>query len=683
MSTKRWLCISAAVAAWFWLLETFTATRPSMPPPRSMEFQARRPDGRPFSRALVAPTYAERRRLYLEWVSQRPTPADRGGIFNDLQKLAAGAIEHPSQPALQAALDFVNARKDPSDFTVAGLVRLYYLHHANGKLLPAQSEAVRAALLNYKYALDEPGVSETEMWTENHQALSLSSEFLAGQIFPDAVFSNDRLTGRRHQAKARARLLRWIDYHARTGMAEWDSVPYYNMDLAALLNLVEFAEDDEVRTRAAMMTDLLLFDVAVDSFYGQLGTSHGRATASTIRGAAGDSLMTFQTLLFGRGRLQTVDMAATMLVTGNRYTLPPVLEAIALDTPEEAINLERHSIPLDERTAQLYGLTLSSARDFETWWGMGAFSNPETINLMFDAVREHDLWHYSYFRGLRSMDRYLRPLGILPAVSRLLDPDSNGTLMSEVNKVSYRTPDAMLSSAQDFRAGEKGYQQHIWQATLSPYAVVFATNPDALDLESRPSYWASNGRLPRTAQYRNVLISLFNISRHPSPFGLERNHYGFTHAWFPRWAFDEVRESGGWIFGRSGDGYVGLYSAQPYQWVNEGPDAGAEIAAPGLKNVWICQIGRRTIDGAFDDFVRKLTAAKVEVKGLDVRYNGIEFGWTKPFTVNGKAVELRGYPRWRNAYAQVEFGSRRFHFEHGAHSLDLDFAAGTRTTSKP
>lgn len=54
--------------------------------------------------------------------------------------------------------------------------------------------------------------------------------------------------------------------------------------------------------------------------------------------------------------------------------------------------------------------------------------------------------------------------------------------MTDVNKVSYRTSDYMLSSVQDFRKGEKGYQHHIWQATLSPYAVVFSNNPDSLRL---------------------------------------------------------------------------------------------------------------------------------------------------------------------------------------------------------
>ena len=40
--------------------------------------------------------------------------------------------------------------------------------------------------------------------------------------------------------------------------------------------------------------------------------------------------------------------------------------------------------------------------------------------------------------------------------------------------MTYKTPDYMLCSAQDWLPGELGYQQHIWQATLGPDAVVFS-----------------------------------------------------------------------------------------------------------------------------------------------------------------------------------------------------------------
>jgi hypothetical protein len=239
-----------------------------------------------------------------------------------------------------------------------------------------------------------------------------------------------------------------------------------------------------------------------------MGTSHGRAYAQNVMSAAGDSLMTLQTLVFGCGRFQSIDMASTMLATSKRYTVPPVLEQIGIDVPEEFVNLERHSIPLTAEAAARYGFSMTDVNDYETWWSMGAFTNPNVINMTYDVIEKLHMWNYPMFRPLKGIGRVLRPLGLLPLVSRMLNPDSNGAVMSEVNKVTYRTPDAMLSTAQDYRPGEKGYQQHIWQATLGPYAVVFVTNPGSADKSGGAGFWTSNGRMPRNAQYRNVLISI-------------------------------------------------------------------------------------------------------------------------------------------------------------------------------
>lgn len=316
--------------------ERETSIKPGPPADASKEDSqvARpKPSDAPFSKIPIAPDYAARRRMFLEWVAQRGTPQGRNGVLIDLVKYEAGAVKTITAAALDDALSFVNARRDPSDFTVADLVRLYSLHADTGFLNPAQVNAVRRALLDYKYALDEPGESQTEMWTENHQILSHGSDYLTGQLFPNQKFTNDGRTGAEHRDKARDQVLRWISYRARTGPAEWDSIPYYNMDLAALLNLVEFAQDPEVQMRATMMVDLLIFDLAVNSYYGQLGTSHGRAYTNNVLSAAGDSLLTFQALVFGCGRLQSADMASSMLVTSKRYVVPPVLEAIGLDMP--------------------------------------------------------------------------------------------------------------------------------------------------------------------------------------------------------------------------------------------------------------------------------------------------------------------------------------------------------------
>lgn len=685
------LVLILALVAGVVVVYAVTGVRPEWPNAREGDPVPRSPspDDPPFYRTPIAEPFEARRNLYLAWVAEQETSASRGGIWTDIAKLELDPQMPISDAALQEALDFVNARHDTADFVMAGLMRLYHKH--GDKIRPEQKGSIEEAVLNFKYWLDEPNPTFMELWTENHQILAHSSEYLAGQLFPDEIFANNGQTGQEHMEQARERILRWIDWRARTGMAEWDSVIYYRMDLAALMNLVDFAKDEEISRRAAMMVDLLLLDIATDSYYGQYGTSHGRATASSVKSAANDGVVTLQALAWGLGRFQSGgDMGVISLATSDRYQIPSVIEAVAQDMPEEYENYERHSIPLTDEATKRYGLRFDSIDDVGIWWGMGAFTDPKTIELTIRTADEWDLWHYPDFRDLKDLAQVLKRLGLLSQATALLNPDPNGTVMSEVNKVTYRTPDYMLSNAQDYRKGEKGYQQHIWQATLDPYAVVFVTNPDSLreDDKHRPSYWASNGRLPRTAQYRNVLVALHDIPRHPSPSILEARHYAFTHAYFPRWAFDQIVElpgqgGGGWIFGRKGDSYIGLYSHQPYEWQTEGPDAGQEVITLGRKNVWIAHLGRRAVDGSFEDFVDAVSKASLEVRGLRVSYQApsvglIAFDWDGPLQVDGQEVPLRGYDRWNNPYVQAGFGASQYTIEFADKQLVLDFERGIR-----
>jgi hypothetical protein len=670
-----------------------TATKPAYPVREGDPVPARpQPRDEPFSRAPIAPTYEARRQAYLDWLLTQPTPDERGGVWADIGKLAADPSTKINEKALADALDYVNSRQDPSDFNMASLVRLYYLYHDTGSLSAEQKQALKEAMLNSKYWLDEPGTTYVEMWTENHQMLSASAEYLAGQMFPDEIFTNDGLTGRQKMEKARGRFLRWADLRSRTGFAEWDSTTYYPEDLAPLLNLVQFADDESISTRAAMIVDLILFDTAVDSYYGFFATSHGRVTTGGIKSQAGDSMTTVQAIAFGLGRFQaSTNMAVISLVTSPKYTVPPVLQALALDNPQEYSNFERQSIPITDESAAKYGISTTEVADAPTWWGFGAFTIPSRITKTIETADAWNLWHYPDFADLKDIAKGLQAVNGLSLASQLLDPDSNGVVMSEVNKVTYRTPDYQLSSAQDYRKGEKGYQQHIWQATLDSYAVVFATNPDDLKEgdSHRPSYWMSNGRLPRTAQHKNLLVALFDIPTHPSaPYPLETRHYAFTHAYFPKWAFDEVREvpganGGGWIFGKRGDGYVALYVDQPYKWTESGPDAGQEVISLGYQNVFICQMGRKAVDGSFDEFVSAVTNAKIMVDGLKVSYDApglglATFNWENPLVVAGSQIPLRNYPRWDNPYTQSPFDSQVYVISFDGKSLELDFKNGTR-----
>ncbi len=680
-----WLVIVLVIVLGGVGFDRMAAVKPLFPPERKGDLSPARPvEGDvAFSRVPLAATFAERQQMYLDWVLTQPTPEDRGGVWTDIVKLSAGA-EGVNPVALTAALEFVNKRSDPGDFTFNGLLRMYYLFRGTGKLSAAEEAQIKDAILNWKYWLDEPGVTYVEMWTENHQILNHSSEYLAGQMFPDEVFINNGQTGRWHQAHAEKLLLQWIDLRARTGFAEWDSETYYPEDIAPLINLVDFSADPKIATLAAGLVDVLLFDTAVDSFYGQFGPSSGRITEGSIKSANG-SMTTIAALAWGQGKfISTSNMGAVALATSARYEVPPVIQALALDNPAVYTNYERDSFNVDE--AEKWGLDISDVQDAPLFWGIGAFTTPPTIDLTIKTADEWNLWHYPDFSSLKDIAKILQSLRGLSLASTLLDPDPNGVLMSEVNKVTYRTPDYMLSSAQSFRPGGKGYQQHIWQATLGSYAVVFTNHPDSVrsDDSQRPGYWMGNGRLPDTAQYQNVLVALYNIPRYPSaPKPLETRHYAFTHAYFPKWAFDEVVEKDGWLVGRAGDGYVALYSSLPYQWMETGPDAGQEIVVLGNQAVWICQLGRASVDGTFAEFVQAVTTSRVEVNGLDVSFdspgNGeINFGWKKPLKVGGEIIQRSGYARFNNPYTTVTFGQPRYEISFNGLALNLDFENAVR-----
>ena len=150
--------------------------------------------------------------------------------------------------------------------------------------------------------------------------------------------------------------------------------------------------------------------------------------------------------------------------------------------------------------------------------------------------------------------------------------------------------------------------------------MVFTTHPGSPGVEGdrSPTYWSGTNRLPRVAQYKNVLIALYKLKNY-TVIG-QRHFYNYTHAFFPRWAFDTVETVGNWNFGKAGDSYIALYSQRRPEWTEEGREAGVEIVASGKTNVWICHLGRREEDGSFDRFKASVLEAPLLVEGLNVDY---------------------------------------------------------------
>jgi hypothetical protein len=323
------------------------------------------------------------------------------------------------------------------------------------------------------------------------------------------------------------------------------------------------------------------------------------------------------------------------------------------------------------------------------WLTLEAYTHPRTINLFHDMLGQFNWWSNTFFKHFNALGGLMsiaKGSGMLPLLSYTFMQDITRNMRPEVDIYTYRTPDYQLSTAQDWRPGFGGDQQHLWQATLGPAAVCFTTHPTR-DFGGTPDQWAGNGTQPRAAQVKNVAICIYNINTLPGLYVTNRETY--THAWLPVDGYDEVLERAPWIFARKDSGYLALFSQHPWRWQDSqaaGEDFGRELIVEGKQNIYICELGRAAEDGPFDAFIARITAAPIETSGLHVRYASpaqglLEFDTAGPLKQDGTIIDLHGYPRYGNPYAQAEFPGKTIRFELGAHWLNLDWEAGTRRQS--
>lgn len=606
-------------------------------------------------------------------------------IYTQIARLETG-IGPVSRAAFELTMDRMDRREDTADFGANALLRIIYLHGTNPMIPLDLRQRAERTFLAFKYWVDEPGRDEMVYWSENHQILFATAEYLAGHLYPAQVFSNAGMTGAAHAAKARPRIFRWLDHRMRFGFSEWYSPVYYEEDIGPLFNLADFAPDPDIRDRAAIVLDLLIFDLARLTHRGSFGVTAGRAYEEHKWSGRGQSVGDLVEILFGtRGEWRSRgSFAAVSFASSRGYRVPHALLGIGRDAPARSIERARSGISFGEGPS--LGIGFQTLEDGMFWWGMGAYMAPETIVLTRRMINAWDLWHYSYFQPLATLNAVSDAL--LPGLASALSPLTEGSVLSTANTITFRTPDAMLSSVQSFRRGQIGFQTHAWQATLDLDAVVFTTAPGNLGHDG-PTEWTGSGSMPRVVQVEDALVALYNPAA-----GVKALFPRLTHAFFPRAAFDEVVDAGAWTFARKGDGYVALYTALPAYWQTGGPFAGRELVAPGERNVWICQVGRRAEDGSFAAFCAAVAAAPLAVVGagnapqsdpLAVRYDApgigpIEVDWSGTPAVAGAPIAPGPFPRFDSPYAQVAFGQRSYTIAYAgaalAHDLDLGVRAG-------
>ena len=694
----------------------------------------------------------KRRQAYID----RTVNAKHRNLYTELIRLKCGV--KPNEEVIRGnnGLAKLQQRRDAADFRLPAILNILYYYWDSDLLTKSLLAEAKDALLNFKYWPDELAqwkwkktsqmdsgyifkllnddddlndaialahqaqfdkVDEMDdmcYWSENHYILFSAGAYLAAQLYPAELFTASGQTGNQRMTRFKPRIMKWLELRYKSGFSEWLSNVYYNEDMPALLALIDLAQDPQIVRLATMVLDLMLADMALNSFHGSFASTHGRTYQNKMSGRH-DHTRAISNLMFGLNEAEVGNMSASLLAVSEKYQLPDVLYEIANDTErQEFTNTQRMGIQIDDDTLSLWGLDtrcVEKGGDIEngmTLLTLEAYTHPRTIELFRNMLDKYSLWGNKFFAPFKQYRLLIEHpelfdtlsgkstgLTTLAKLAELAEKDITRNMRPEVNIYTYRTPDYMLSTAQDYRAGYGGDQQSIWQATLDADAVCFTTHPAKKDAGSAetPNYWIGYGTLPRAIQRKNVVISLYDIDTTTELY--VKNQLLYTHAYLPKGKFDETAREivaeGVWFFAQKDSALLALFASdRNADWKINDDDADKsgpyEIIANGEKTIWLCELARLGEEyPSLVAFKKTILNAplKADAASLTVKYNSPSQGvlaldWHNDLTQNGIPVKVNDYKRYDNPYTTADFPAGKITFRFKGNSLRLDFKNKTR-----
>jgi hypothetical protein len=529
-------------------------------------------------------TYAERRQEALQ------SAARRKGLFAEIAKMASGTW---------TALDIdviLEAARNVTPLNLLGLLGIVYRFSEHSEFPAGLLNPLEECILGYPYNNSIKGVPIYELaGNEGQKIIDFACEILAGQYYPKRKFHSGGKTGQWHRKNGEQFALEWFRQRGATGFSDWDSTDSFAVELSTLSHLADLAKSEPIWEMASVVMDKLFLTIAMNSYQGVFGSTHGRTYAPFVKGGLLDPTSGITRLMWGSGIFNHHIAGYVSLACVEKYELPSIITNIAVSESEEIWSKECHA-------------------------------------------------------------RYTGRV---------------------VNKVTYKTPDTMLCSAQNYYPGEKGRMEHIWQATLGVGATVFVNHPACSNENDarQPNFWAGNAILPRVAQWKDTLIGVYHLP--------EDDWMGFTHAYFPTYAFDEYAIRDGWAFAHKGEGYLALKASQGFNLIQRGLYAFTELRAYGQDNIWLCQMGRAAIDGDFTTFQRKVLALAVKFEGQSIRFTtlrgeALSFGWQDPFIRDGQEQPLSGFMHYENPFTTAGYPCSQMEVQYGEDLMRLDFGNVSR-----
>lgn len=486
-----------------------------------------------------------------------------GKTLEELYLFLSGKQTEPSfnEDEIYALLSkqtaYMNNRFDCADFRAQLLFKIY----KDCSISDRCSELIKNAFIGFKYFISEPGDDSMCYWSENHQILFAVSEYLAGQEWPDDIFTNNGMSGKEHKEKAEARIDAWMRQRFDYGFSEYLSNNYLAEDIAPMANFIAYANDKKRAEQMKIIMDILWLDVALNSVNNRFVAVSSRMYGNNkAANCIGNSIQSATNVLWGKvtesKKPNHIVMCFTDAVEKGLYTLPEAIKDIALSDETFVSKMGCGLSPDDMVSENLIG---QSDECIMAQTGAETFTNHQVIYNTLEYMRKNKLFRNKFLSYFRFLNLTVLKLVDWESFARKHSIMPHGIALGRGNVYTFRNAHYSMSTDICKNIDACGAQEHIWTANIADDLTLFTTHP-AGDGNGKygasPGYWIGNGRRPMSVQNKNVNVTVYKI---PSKKRLgESGIAAMTHAYMPKAFYDEFELDGNTVFARKNNVFVAL-----------------------------------------------------------------------------------------------------------------------------
>lgn len=648
-----------------------------------------------------------------------------GKSFEDLYLFLVGKQAEPSFSEdevfslLSKQAEYMNKRFDCADFRAQLLFKIYKDCPLNERC----SLLIKNTFLGFKYFMNEPGDDSMCYWSENHQILFAVSEYLAGQEWPDEIFTNDGKTGTEHMRKAIIRIDAWMKQRFDYGFSEYLSNNYLAEDIAPMANFIAYAKDRKRTERMKIIMDILWLDVALNSVNNRFVAVSSRMYGNNkAANCIGNSIQSAMNILWGKEASEKIlsaplvteaqkklveaslskkpnyiTLCFTDAVEKGLYTLPEAVKDIAVSNETFVSKMSCGLSPDDMASENLIG---QSDACIMAQTGAETFTNPQVICNTLEYMRKNRLYSnkfLSYFKFLNltvlkcvNWQKFAGRHSIMP----------HGIALGRGNVYTYRNTRYSMSTDIAKDVGVCGAQDHTWTANIAQELTLFTTHPAGSGngkYGASPGYWVGNGRRPMSIQHENINITVYKLPQ-KKRLG-ESAVCDITHAYMPRDLYDESVFEGNTVFARKNGVFVAFISNGPLEYKPYNPDSakgllkgrdlpegltlesGFDLYRKGGKyHSYITELSDSDAE-TFEQFRQRIKKNRILFSDGCVSYKTkcgeIYVSYDGDFTVNGKAAQTV-FDRYDSVFCKAKRKDKTIRINTPSNSLMLDFEQGLR-----